>query len=212
MCSRNGPGAWTCSRTSKHDTISYASVGEAGSGRFSIDVFKYVNLPGADNIGSRLLCPSATLSTSGVGSIAVTESVFGRRAADSAKMPPPQPMSRYRSFWDDAAAVGSLERHCVMKLWRRGFMRWRRREGPWGSHQLDARALKCDTSVGSTVELVGLCCRALVNEKVRAVVAGAIRSVVLLEGMWHGGVCDRQPRNERNALAGVWGAIATLKL
>lgn len=33
-------------------------------------------------------------------------------------------------------------------------MRWRRREGPWGSHQLEARALKCETSVGSTVPVV----------------------------------------------------------
>lgn len=29
-------------------------------------------------------------------------------------------------------------------------MRWRSREGPVGSHQLDASALKWDTSVGST--------------------------------------------------------------
>lgn len=42
-----------------------------------------------------------------------------------------------------------------MKVWRSGFMRWRRREGPWGSHHDDARALKCDTSVGSTVPLLG---------------------------------------------------------
>jgi hypothetical protein len=31
-------------------------------------------------------------------------------------------------------------------------MRCRRRDGPWGSHHDEARALKCDTSVGSTVE------------------------------------------------------------
>jgi hypothetical protein len=34
-------------------------------------------------------------------------------------------------------------------------MRWSRRDGPTGSHQLDASALKCDTSVGSTVDLEG---------------------------------------------------------
>lgn len=39
-----------------------------------------------------------------------------------------------------------------MKRWRSGFMRWRRRDGPCGSHQLDARALKWETSVGSTEE------------------------------------------------------------
>lgn len=37
----------------------------------------------------------ATVMTDGVGSRAVTVRVWGRRAADSAKMPPPQPMSRY---------------------------------------------------------------------------------------------------------------------
>lgn len=33
-------------------------------------------------------------------------------------------------------------------------MRWRRREEPWGSHHVDARALKWDISVGLTEELV----------------------------------------------------------
>jgi hypothetical protein len=45
-----------------------------------------------------------------------------------------------------------VERHEVMKSCRRGFMRWRSRDGPCGSHHDDARELKCDTSVGSTVE------------------------------------------------------------
>jgi hypothetical protein len=40
------------------------------------------------------LCASAMERTCGVGSMAVTDVVVGRRAADSAKMPPPQPMSR----------------------------------------------------------------------------------------------------------------------
>jgi hypothetical protein len=35
-------------------------------------------------------------------------------------------------------------------------MRWRSREGPWGSHQLLASALKCATSVGSTDEFGGM--------------------------------------------------------
>lgn len=42
----------------------------------------------------------------------------------------------------------------VMKSWRSGFMRWRRREEPWGSHHVDARALKWEISVGLTEELV----------------------------------------------------------
>ena len=40
-----------------------------------------------------------------------------------------------------------------MKSWRKGFMRCRRREDPWGSHHVEARALKCDTSVGLTEEV-----------------------------------------------------------
>jgi hypothetical protein len=65
----------------------------------------------------------------------------------------------------------------VMKEWRSGFMRWRSREGPWGSHQLEASALKCDTSVGSTVpvwvEVDGLWRVEGVVEKVRDDIAGA---------------------------------------
>lgn len=78
-----------------------------------------------------------------------------RRAADSAKMPPPQPMSRYRRFVDGVADGGTDARQRDMKVWRSGFMRWRRRDGPWGSHQVDARALKCETSVGSTDDFGG---------------------------------------------------------
>jgi hypothetical protein len=86
--------------------------------------------------------------------------VSGRRAADSAKMPPPQPMSRYLYFFGVAAVVGdgwgaSEARQALIKSWRRGFMRCKRREEPWGSHHVEARALKCDTSVGLTEE-VGL--------------------------------------------------------
>lgn len=93
-----------------------------------------------------------------MGSIAVTLFVLGRRAADSAKMPPPQPMSKYRSFSPDAEGENELAvvpRQRWINVCRSGFMRWRRREGPWGSHQLEARALKCVTSVGSTEDLGG---------------------------------------------------------
>lgn len=51
-------------------------------------------------------------------------------------------------------------------------MRWRSREEPWGSHQEEARALKCDTSVGSTVEGEGLCGRGSVVVKARTAVQG----------------------------------------
>lgn len=42
------------------------------------------------------------------------------------------------------------DRQSEMKVWRRGFMRWRRREGPCGSHQVEARREKCKVSVGET--------------------------------------------------------------
>jgi hypothetical protein len=32
-------------------------------------------------------------------------------------------------------------------------MRWRSREEPWGSHQVEARALKWEISVGETEEV-----------------------------------------------------------
>lgn len=37
-----------------------------------------------------------------------------------------------------------------MKSWRSGFIRWRSREEPWGSHHEEARALKWETSVALT--------------------------------------------------------------
>ncbi len=37
-----------------------------------------------------------------------------------------------------------------MKSWRRGFIRCRRRDGPWGSHHVEARASKWDTSEAFT--------------------------------------------------------------
>lgn len=92
-----------------------------------------------------------------MGSIAVTDCVVGRRAADSAKMPPPQPMSRYRSFEDVSVEMdgGIPFRQRVIKVCRSGFMRCSSRDGPTGSHQLDASALKWETSVGSTEDLGG---------------------------------------------------------
>lgn len=95
--------------------------------------------------------------TSRVGSMAVTDAVVGRRAADSAKMPPPQPMSRYLSFcgWVVSEEGGVEFRQRWMKVWRSGFMRCRIREGPWGSHHEEARAEKCDISLSVTVEAGG---------------------------------------------------------
>lgn len=37
-----------------------------------------------------------------------------------------------------------------MKSWRNGFMRCSSRDEPCGSHHVDARALKCETSSGDT--------------------------------------------------------------
>lgn len=62
-------------------------------------------------------------------------------------------MSRYRSFLLLGASdgdVGFEERHEVMKSWRSGFMRCRRREEPWGSHHEEARAEKWESSLGET--------------------------------------------------------------
>ena len=41
--------------------------------------------------------------------------------------------------------------HRWMKSWRSGFMRCKRREEPCGSHHVEARALKWETSVGLTL-------------------------------------------------------------
>lgn len=65
--------------------------------------------------------------TSSVGSIAVTVDVVGSRAAEEAKMPPPQPMSRNEY---DCAGGEDKARHDRMKSWRRGFIRCRSRDGP----------------------------------------------------------------------------------
>ena len=64
-----------------------------------------------------------------------------------------------------------------MKRWRSGFIRWRRREGPCGSHQLEARALKCETSVGSTEDA---CSEVLENER-----AGVDRGEVIWFVCWY---------------------------
>lgn len=70
-------------------------------------------------------------------------------AALSANMPPPEPISRTCRLVGGGVFVA--RRQEFMKVWRRGFMRWRRREGPWGSHHDDARAEKWETSVLSIV-------------------------------------------------------------
>jgi hypothetical protein len=84
-----------------------------------------------------------------VGSTAVTECVVARRAADSAKMPPPQPMSRYLRLWPGGRG-GAVLKHRLMKGCRCWFMRWRRRLEPWGSHHSEAKVLKWETSVSLT--------------------------------------------------------------
>ena len=91
--------------------------------------------------------------TSVDGSIPSTVAVVGSRAALSVKIPPPQPMSRLRSLRSGSERVVRGWRQELMKSWRRGFMRWRMREEPCGSHHEDARAEKWDSSVAETEDL-----------------------------------------------------------
>ena len=119
----------------------------------------------------------------GEGSIAVTEAAVAIdepveevgfvldgivRAIDSAKMPPPQPISRYfkprprprprpcpgpgPGPWSRSG--GASARQVAIKSWRSGFIRCRTRDGPIGSHQLLAREEKCDSSFAETDEVV----------------------------------------------------------
>lgn len=81
--------------------------------------------------------------------MAVTDSVFAKRAALSANMPPPQPTSRYRRLWFGGGSRCD-ERQLRMNVCRCGFIRWRTREEPCGSHHVEARALKCDISEALT--------------------------------------------------------------
>lgn len=52
---------------------------------------------------------------------------------------------------------GEDERQTLMKSCRRGFMRWRAREEPWGAHQVEARALKWEISSALTDECHLVC-------------------------------------------------------
>lgn len=56
----------------------------------------------------------------------------------------------------DGVEETTEERHEAMKIWRRGFIRCRRREGPWGSHHEEARREKWESSVGETEDWAGL--------------------------------------------------------
>ena len=98
-------------------------------------------------------------------------------------------------------------------MWRRGFMRCRSREGPCGSHHDEARALKCDTSVGSTVEAefgVGLWCRDAVVDKPRE--GRGIRSNDCVAATWLFEGCGRLLRIERNARAVFCGFITAFNV
>jgi hypothetical protein len=92
----------------------------------------------------------------------------------------------------------------VMNEWRNGFMRWRSRDGPCGSHHDDASALKCDTSVGSTVPVLveGLWLVTGVEEKHREAV-GTMRCARCLRVVERLGVCEMHWRIERAAMAGL---------
>jgi len=99
-----------------------------------------------------------------------------------------------------------------MKSCRRGFMRCRSREGPWGSHHDEASALKWETSVGSTVEWdVGLCCFDVVVDMHREIRGRCIRSGVYMAGFRHRRVCDMQLLIDRVALAGFCGVMVSVE-
>lgn len=75
----------------------------------------YFRRPGCDSRGSARWCSFATLMTSGVGSMAVTEDVSGSLAAEEAKMPPPQPMSRYAYCLAASGPSADVDRQDLMK-------------------------------------------------------------------------------------------------
>lgn len=92
-------------------------------------------------------------------------------------------------------------------------MRCSSREEPWGSHHEEARALKCDTSVGSTVEVgeVGLWCRVGVVVKARVAVDG-MHDVLAIVDLWTCEVWRTQRCIERTALAEVVGLIFVVSI
>jgi hypothetical protein len=109
--------------------------------------------------------------------------------------------------------VEVVERHEVMKSCRRGFMRWRSRDGPWGSHHDDASALKCNTSVGSTVEFEeGLWCLGVVVEIVRDAVGRAVRNAELWTDRGRCDIYDLQLRIDRAALVTLCGFIVKFQI
>lgn len=154
------------------------------------------------SMGSCRACSSATERTSLLGSIAITDSVPGSLASASARIPPPQPMSRKRSFWvlsalctstdgsefsgdvraEEVSSIGEpLRRQRWIKERRIGFIRCRRREEPWGSHHAEARFAKCEISVWST-ELVEWALMELVLSFERRISEGRTR--------WRGGIFE----------------------
>jgi len=89
-------------------------------------------------------------------------------------------------------------------------MRWRSREEPCGSHHEEARALKCETSVGSTVEveLGGLWRRVGVVVKARVAVEEICGIVAIRSGAgWRIQRCS-----ERIARAEACGLIVWLSV
>lgn len=132
--------------------------------------FWYWNRPErrcASILGSVRACACAIWMRVGEGSIAVTDAavvfvfvlVFVLvlkgivLAIDSAKIPPPQPTSKYFKPPSDGCGGGACARQVARKSWRIGFIRCRTRDGPIGSHQLLARDEKCDNSFADTDEV-----------------------------------------------------------
>ncbi len=94
---------------------------DSALGRPSMEVFRYSSRPGWRRSGSCRACSWATAITSLLGSRARTLSVSWSRAALSAKMPPPQPTSRYRRFFVAGESGCDLIQE-EMKSWRKGFI------------------------------------------------------------------------------------------
>lgn len=61
--------------------------------------------------------------------------------------------------------AGLSAKQDAMNSWRSGFIRWRIRDGPIGSHQELARAEKCETSSADTDDVE--CARLVVPRAVR---------------------------------------------
>lgn len=129
--------------------------------------------------------------------VAIELFVFGAWSAgivlaiDSAKIPPPQPTSRYFNPRPCSLSGGASARQVATKSWRSGFIKCRTRDGPIGSHQLLASEEKCDSSFAETDEV----------EWLRVVV---LRTVTRVRTVGRRGGIFACPFVSLSGLIGVW--------